>query len=103
MNIMPFKVRLLFWGRLVSCHASHIHKFITINHQFHLSTNLPTTHAYMHTNSRGETITMYENSMKELKEDQAYRYLGQDGLIGYVGPINEERVLREYLKWMMYI
>ena len=46
----------------------------------------------------GEKITIPNESVQELKEDETYKYLGQDESIGNDGPINIERVLKEYPK-----
>ena len=48
--------------------------------------------------SLGETISIHDDPIKELKEDETYKYLGQDEAIGYDGPINKDRVLKEYLR-----
>ena len=36
--------------------------------------------------------------IKKLEEGDTYKYLGQDESVGYDGPINKERVSKEYLK-----
>ena len=37
-------------------------------------------------------------TIQELKECEQYKYLGQDESVGYHGPLNKERVLKEYTK-----
>ena len=32
------------------------------------------------------------------KEGESYKYLGQDKNLGYIGPVNKERVANEYYK-----
>ena len=34
--------------------------------------------------------------VQELKEEEQYKYLGQDESVGYHGPLSKERVLKEY-------
>ena len=46
----------------------------------------------------GETINVNDVEIKELEEGDTYKYLGQDESVAYNGPINNERVLKEYLK-----
>ena len=41
--------------------------------------------------------------IKELEEGDTYKYLGQDESVSYDGPINKERVSKEYLKCMKKI
>ena len=48
--------------------------------------------------SLGETININGVEIKELEEDDMYKYQGQDLSVGYDGPINKERVSKEYLK-----
>ena len=48
--------------------------------------------------SLGEMININGVKIKELEEGDTYKYLGQDESVGYDGPINKERVLKEYLK-----
>ena len=48
--------------------------------------------------SLGETINISGLEIKELEEGDTYRYLGQDESVCYDGPINKERVSKEYLK-----
>ena len=35
-------------------------------------------------------------TVQELKEEEQYKYLGQDESVGYHGPSNKERVIRKY-------
>ena len=48
--------------------------------------------------SLGEMININGVEIKELEEGDTYKYLGQDEAVGYDGPINKERVSKEYLK-----
>ena len=41
--------------------------------------------------------------VKILKEGDTYKYLGQDESVGYDGPINKGKVLKEYLKCLKKI
>ena len=36
--------------------------------------------------------------IKAMKEGESYEYLGQDENVSYVGPVNTERVIKEYKK-----
>ena len=36
--------------------------------------------------------------VRELKDEEEYKYLGQDESVGYSGPLNKERVVKEYKK-----
>ena len=46
--------------------------------------------------SSEETLVMNGLSIRPLKEGECYRYLGQDENLSYNGPINKERVTKEY-------
>ena len=48
--------------------------------------------------SLGEMININGVEIKELEEGDTYKYLGQDESVGYDGPINKERVSKEYPK-----
>ena len=48
--------------------------------------------------SLGETMNINGIEIKELEEGDTYRYLGQDESIGDAGPINKERVSKEFFK-----
>ena len=48
--------------------------------------------------SLGEMININGVEIKELEEGDMYKYLGQDESVGYNGPVNKERVSKEYLK-----
>ena len=37
-------------------------------------------------------------TINPMKEGDSYKYLGQDENLGYVGPVNKERVTNEYYK-----
>ena len=43
-----------------------------------------------------EPIIINNVKIKPMKEDESYKYLGQDENISYVGPVNKERVIKEY-------
>ena len=43
-----------------------------------------------------EPIVMNDITIEPLKTDECYKYLGQDENISYVGPINKDRVTKEY-------
>ena len=45
---------------------------------------------------RGQTIEINGLRVKELQEEELYTYLGQDEAVGYNGPLNKEKVTREY-------
>ena len=45
-----------------------------------------------------EPILINNIAIDLVKEGDSYKYLGQDKNLGYVGPINKERVVKEYLK-----
>ena len=45
-----------------------------------------------------ENITVNNIAIKELKQDDIYKYLGQDEAVTYNGPLNKERVSTEYLR-----
>ena len=49
-------------------------------------------------NQLGENITVNNIAIEELKQDDTYKYLGQDEAVTYNGPINKERVSTEYLR-----
>ena len=36
--------------------------------------------------------------VRELKDEEEYKYLGQDESVGYNGPLNKERVVKAYKK-----
>ena len=36
--------------------------------------------------------------VRELKDEEEYKYLGQDESVGYNGPLNKEHVVKEYKK-----
>ena len=44
----------------------------------------------------GSSIQINGLTIQELKEGEQYKYLGQDESVGYHGPLNKERVLKEY-------
>ena len=48
--------------------------------------------------TEGETININGLNVRELKEDEPYRYLGLDENIGYDGNLNKERIVKEYKK-----
>ena len=50
-----------------------------------------------------EPIVMNDITIEPLKTDECYKYLGQDENISYVGPINKDRVTKEYSKIMKNI
>ena len=45
-----------------------------------------------------ENITVNNMGIEELKQDDTYKYLGQDETVTYNGPLNKERVSTEYLR-----
>ena len=45
-----------------------------------------------------EVIVMNGVAIKPLKHGDSYKYLGQDEITGYVGPLNKARVISEYKK-----
>ena len=45
-----------------------------------------------------EPIVMNNVAIDPVKEGDSYKYLGQDENLGYVGPLNKERVVKEYMK-----
>ena len=45
----------------------------------------------------GDSIAV-NMAIEELKQDDTYKYLGQDGAVTYSGPLNKERVSTEYLR-----
>ena len=45
-----------------------------------------------------ETINISGLNVRELKEDEPYRYLGLDENIGYDGNLNNEKIVKEYKK-----
>ena len=45
-----------------------------------------------------EVIVIKGVTIKPLKVGDSYKYLGQDGNIGYVGPLNKTCVTAEYKK-----
>ena len=47
-------------------------------------------------NSLGISIKINGLTIHELKDRDKYRYLGQDESVGYHGPLNKERVMKEY-------
>ena len=63
---------------------------------------------YLYT-ERGKQKSLCKNlsingiTIKELKENEKYKYLGQDESVEYDGPLNKERVTKEYLKRMKKI
>ena len=44
----------------------------------------------------GSSIQINGLTIQELKEGEQYKYLGKDESVGYHGPLNKERVLKEY-------
>ena len=46
----------------------------------------------------GENITVNNIAIEELKQDDTYKYLGQDEAVTLNGPLNKERVSTEYLR-----
>ena len=46
--------------------------------------------------SNAEPLVMNNLTIKSVKEGDTYKYIGIDGNISYNGPINKERVLKEY-------
>ena len=48
--------------------------------------------------SLGSSIVMNGLTVQELKEEEQYKYLGQDESVGYHRPLNKERVIKEYKK-----
>ena len=44
----------------------------------------------------GSSIQINGLTIQELKEGEQYKYLGQDESVGHHGPLNKERVLKEY-------
>ena len=44
----------------------------------------------------GSSIQINGLTIQELKEGEQYKYLSQDESVGYHGPLNKERVLKEY-------
>ena len=46
----------------------------------------------------GSSIQINGLTIQDLKEGEQYKYLGQDESVGYHGPLNKERVLKEYKK-----
>jgi len=45
-----------------------------------------------------EQMVMNDVTIEPVKEGDSYKYLGQNKNLGYVGPINKERVKKEYFK-----
>ena len=45
-----------------------------------------------------EPILINGLTIEPIKNGEAYKYLGQDEHLGYVGPANKERVEKEFLK-----
>ena len=43
-----------------------------------------------------EPITINNVTINPMTEGDSYKYLGQDENLGYVGPVNEERVTNKY-------
>ena len=48
--------------------------------------------------SLGESLVVSNVVIKELEDSDTYKYLGQDESVSYDGPLNKDRVTREYLK-----
>ena len=48
--------------------------------------------------SLDRNLSINDIIIKELKENEKYKYLGQDESVKYDGPLNKERVTKEYLK-----
>ena len=48
--------------------------------------------------SLGKSIEINGVTIKELQEDEPYRYLGQDETVGYDGKLNKERIQTEYYR-----
>ena len=46
--------------------------------------------------SLGQTIEINGLRVKELQEEELYTYLGQDEAVGYNGPLNKEKMIKEY-------
>ena len=46
--------------------------------------------------SPGQMIEINGLRVKELQEEELYTYLGQDEAVGYNGPLNKEKVIKEY-------
>ena len=58
-------------------------------------------HTYIHTYGRKSgkgPIEINGLKVRELKDQEEYKYLGQDESVGYNGPLNKERVVKEYKK-----
>ena len=58
-------------------------------------------YAYIESGKRkqlGENITVNNIAIEELKQDDTYKYLGQDEALNYNGPLTKERVSTEYLR-----
>ena len=45
-----------------------------------------------------EPITINNVTINPMKEGDSYKYRGQDENLGYVGPVNKERVTNKYYK-----
>ena len=45
-----------------------------------------------------EPITVNNVTINSMKEGDSYKFLGQDKNLGYVGPVNKERLPNEYYK-----
>ena len=43
-------------------------------------------------------IEINGSKVRELKDEEEYKYLGQDESVGYNGPLNKERIVKEYKK-----
>ena len=54
------------------------------------------SHGLMDSCSLGQTIEINGLRVKELQEEEFYTYLGQDEAVGYNGPLNKEKVTKEY-------
>ena len=48
-------------------------------------------------NSDETNIKMNNLTIKQIQEGESYKYLGQDENISYVGKVNKEKVIKEYL------
>ena len=46
----------------------------------------------------GENRTVNNVAIEDLKQDDNYKYLGQDEAVTYNGPLNKEQVSTEYLR-----
>ena len=48
--------------------------------------------------SLGKSIVVNDVEIKELEDGEMYKYLGMDEDVGYDGPLNKDRICKEFIR-----